>query len=148
MCTFFSSTNNFTHAQTLSRMNSLSGQMNIARVNIECFTGCKRIKQWHISFVLGYLRMVLWKISTAISIKHRILATFNIKKKSILTACMPLINYKKKSHRNTKIYLHKWPNNCSLKYLHIVIKWNNFQNINCENTYNFHLFSINTYKSN
>ena len=33
-----------------------------------------------ISFVLGYLRMILWKISTAISIKHRILATFNIKK--------------------------------------------------------------------
>ena len=25
-----------------------------------------------------------------ISIKHRILATFNLKKKSILTACMPL----------------------------------------------------------
>jgi hypothetical protein len=24
--------------------------------------------------------MILWKISTAISIKHRILATFNIKK--------------------------------------------------------------------
>ena len=34
-----------------------------------------------ISFVLGYLRMILWKISTAISIKHQILATFNIKKK-------------------------------------------------------------------
>jgi hypothetical protein len=32
-----------------------------------------------ISFVLGYLRMILWKISTAISIKHRILATFNMK---------------------------------------------------------------------
>jgi hypothetical protein len=32
------------------------------------------------SLVLGYLRMILWKISTAISIKHRILATFNIKK--------------------------------------------------------------------
>jgi hypothetical protein len=32
----------------------------------------------------------IMKISTAISIKHRILATFNIKKKSILTACMPL----------------------------------------------------------
>ena len=62
------------------RMSSLSGRMNIARVNIECFTGCKRIK-WRISFVLGYLRMIIWKISTAISIKHRILATFNIKKK-------------------------------------------------------------------
>ena len=87
-----SSANNFTHAQTLSRMSSLSGRMNIAQVNIECFTGCKKIKQRRISFVLGYLRMILWKISTAISIyiKHRILATFNIKKISILTACMPL----------------------------------------------------------
>ena len=46
--------------------------------------------QRRISFVLGYLRMILWKSSTAISIKHRILATFNIKKYSILTACMPL----------------------------------------------------------
>jgi hypothetical protein len=76
--TFSSSTNNFAHAQTLSRMSSLSGHMNIARVNIEFFTGCKKIKQQRISFVLGYLRMILWKISTAISIKHRILATFNI----------------------------------------------------------------------
>jgi hypothetical protein len=33
--------------------------------------------QRRISFVLGYLRMILWKISTAISIKHRILATLN-----------------------------------------------------------------------
>jgi hypothetical protein len=31
MCTFSSSTSNFTHAQTLSRMSSLSGRMNIAR---------------------------------------------------------------------------------------------------------------------
>ena len=51
-----------------------------ARVNIEFFTGRKKIKQRRISFVLGYLRMILWKISTAISIKHRILATFNIEK--------------------------------------------------------------------
>ena len=57
------------------------------------FTGYKKIKQRRISFVLSYLRMILWKISTAISIKHRILATFN-KKKSILTACMPLIKTK------------------------------------------------------
>ena len=75
-----SSTNNFAHAQTLSRMSS-SGHMNIARVNIGFFTGFKKIKQRCISFVLGYLRMMLWKISPAISIKHRILATFNIKKK-------------------------------------------------------------------
>jgi hypothetical protein len=46
-------------AQTLSRMSSLSGHMNIARVNIEFFTGCKKIKQQRISFVLGYLRMIL-----------------------------------------------------------------------------------------
>jgi hypothetical protein len=76
-----SSTNNFAHAQTLSRMSSLSCRMNIARVNIGFFTGFKKIKQQSISFVLGYLHMILWKISTAISIKHRILATFNIKKK-------------------------------------------------------------------
>ena len=57
--TFTSSTNNFAHAQTLSRMNSLSGYMNIAWVNIEFFTGCKKIKQRRISFVLGYLRMIL-----------------------------------------------------------------------------------------
>ena len=44
------------------------------------FTGYKKIKQRRISFVLGYLCMILWKISTAISIKHRILATFNNKK--------------------------------------------------------------------
>ena len=61
-----------------------------ARVNIEFFTERQKIKQQRVSFVLGYLRMLLWKISTAISIKHRILATFNIKKKSILTAYMPL----------------------------------------------------------
>ena len=74
-----SSTNNF--AQTLLRMSSVSGRMDIARVNIGFFTGFKKIKQPRISFVLGYLRMILWKSSTAISIKHRILATFNIKKK-------------------------------------------------------------------
>jgi hypothetical protein len=49
------------------------------------FTQCKKTKQRRISFVLGYLLMILWKISTAISIKHRILATSN-KTKSILTA--------------------------------------------------------------
>jgi hypothetical protein len=80
----FSSTNNFAYAQMLYRMSSLCRSyecMNIARVNIGVLTGWTKIKQWRISFVLGYLRMILWKISTAISIKHRILATFNIKKK-------------------------------------------------------------------
>ena len=72
-------------------MSSLSGRMNIAGVNIGFFTGFKKIKQRRISFVLGYLRMILYKISTAISIRHRILATFNIRNKTILTACMPLI---------------------------------------------------------
>ena len=74
-----SSTINFAHAQTLSRINSVRSY-EYARVNIEFFAGRKKIKQRRISFVLGYLRMILWKISTAISIKHRILATFNIKK--------------------------------------------------------------------
>ena len=60
----------------------------------ECFTGCKRIKQRRISFVLGYLRMISWKISTAISIKHRILATFNIKKNSILTGSLTFYGFR------------------------------------------------------
>jgi hypothetical protein len=91
----FSSTNNFAHAQTLYQMSSLCRSyecMNIARVNIGVLTGWKKIKLRRISFVLGYLRMIfLWKISTTISIKHRILTSFNKKKNSILTACMPLI---------------------------------------------------------
>jgi hypothetical protein len=33
--------------------------MNIMQVNIEWFTGCKRIKQRRIFFVPGYLRMIL-----------------------------------------------------------------------------------------
>ena len=72
--------NKFAHAQTLSRMSSPSGRMYIARQHWN-ITGYKRIKQRRMSFVLGYLRMILWKISTAISIKHRILATFNEKQK-------------------------------------------------------------------
>ena len=48
-----SSTNNFAHAQTLSRMSSLSDCMNIGRVNIEFFPGWKKIKQRRISFVLA-----------------------------------------------------------------------------------------------
>jgi hypothetical protein len=63
-------------------MSSLSGRMNIGWVNIEFFSGWKKIKQRCISFVLGYLRMILWKIQLQfISIKHRILATYNINKK-------------------------------------------------------------------
>jgi len=101
--TFSPSTNNFAHAQTLSQMSSLPGRMNIARVNIEFFTGCKKIKQRRKSFALGYLRMILVKLSTAISIKHRILAPY-----SILTACMPL--------RTCCILIY-----CSIKHLCFVI---------------------------
>jgi hypothetical protein len=56
----------FAHVQTISRMSSLSGRMNIGRVNIELSLGWKKIKQRRISFSLGYLRMILWKISTTI----------------------------------------------------------------------------------
>jgi hypothetical protein len=77
----------FLHQQTILHMCKRfpklvqSGRMNIGRVNIEFFPGWKKIKRWHNYFVLGYLRMILWKISTAISIKHRILAIFYINKK-------------------------------------------------------------------
>ena len=47
-------------------MSSLSGRMNMGRVNIEFFLGWKKIKQRRIAFVLGYLRMILRKISAAI----------------------------------------------------------------------------------
>ena len=62
-------------------LQGVNGHADIAWVNIGFFTGFKKIKQQHISFVLGYLRMILWKISPAINIKHLILATFNIKNK-------------------------------------------------------------------
>jgi hypothetical protein len=58
------------------RMSSLSDRMNFARVNIGFFTGFKKIKQRRISFVLGYLRMILWKISPEISIKHPLIVVF------------------------------------------------------------------------
>ena len=56
--------------------------MNIVWVNIEFFNGYKKIKKRRISFVLCYLRMIYWNFLTAISIKHRILATFNVNKKN------------------------------------------------------------------
>jgi hypothetical protein len=117
-----SSTNNFAHAQTLSRKSSLSGRMNIARVNIGFFTGFKTIKQRRISFVLGYLRMILWTNSTSISIKHRILATFNIKKKSILNACIPLINRQAIESEN-RTTIGQWSVDRRLKGA-IVLPWN------------------------
>jgi hypothetical protein len=55
LSTFSSSTNNFTHAQTLSRMSSLSGRMNIAQVNIEILLDTRKSN----IDVLGYLRMIL-----------------------------------------------------------------------------------------
>ena len=76
--------------------------MNIVRVNIECFTGCKRIKQWRISFVPGYLRMILWKISTAINIKHRILATFSMKERFNSDS---LYAFKRKQHCNCTYFV-------------------------------------------
>ena len=78
-CAFFINKQFHTCAK-LSRMSSLAGRVNIARVNIGFFTGFKKIKQRRISCVLCYLRMILRKMSTVISIKHRILTTFNIKK--------------------------------------------------------------------
>ena len=52
-----------------------------------------------------------------ISMKHRILATFNInKRKSILTACMPLTYYNiLQLHNSSAIYI------CMLIYKHIRI---------------------------
>jgi hypothetical protein len=40
--TFSSSTNNFGHAQALSRMGSLSGRMHIARVNIDTLLDARK----------------------------------------------------------------------------------------------------------
>ena len=89
MCFFFNKQFR-TGANALPNYRNEYECMNIARVNIGVLTGWKKIKQRCISFFLGYLRMILWKMSTSIRIKHRILATFDIKKNSILTACMPL----------------------------------------------------------
>jgi hypothetical protein len=44
LSTFSSSTNNFAHAQMLSQMSSLSGRMNIARVNIEILLDTRKSK--------------------------------------------------------------------------------------------------------
>ena len=127
----FSSTNNFAYAQTFSRMNTLSGRMNIARVNIEFFTGCKKIKQRRISFVLGYLRMILWKISTAISIKYRILATFNIKEKIY----------------SDSLYAFKWwHNSCMNQRLNHLCIWTILYNPLLQHSW--HIMHFNIYKPN
>ena len=82
------SANIFAHAQTYYRMRSLCRSSMVkwsyswiyeyyAGKHWILYGTYENLKQRHISFVPG---MILWKISTAISIKHRILATFNIKK--------------------------------------------------------------------
>jgi hypothetical protein len=70
------------------------------------FTGFMKIKQRRISFVLGYLPMILWTISTAINIKHRILATFDKKKKNQFwqPVCMPLIHVYGRFITDPKLY--------------------------------------------
>ena len=56
----------FFHQQTISYMQKRFPNEFTVRVNIEFFPGWKKIEQRRISFVLGYLRMILRKISTAI----------------------------------------------------------------------------------
>jgi hypothetical protein len=58
---------------------------------------------------------MIGKISTAISIKHRILATFSIKKKSILTACMPLNTNHHRRYKNTDKYYGEFPRNIIIR---------------------------------
>ena len=55
-----------TCANTFPNEFTVRSYMNIGRVNIEFFPGWEKIKHCCISFVLGYLRTILWKISTAI----------------------------------------------------------------------------------
>jgi hypothetical protein len=88
-------------------MSSLSGRMNIARVNIEFFTGCKKFKQRRVSFVLGYLGTTLFVDEEKVHMaqietwKNKNFDGFYTKttqkggfskpcKNSILIACMPL----------------------------------------------------------
>ena len=81
----------FLHQQTISHMHKRFPEWVHCQVvwilggsTLYPFSGWKKIKQRCISFVLGYryLRMILWKIQPQfISIKHRILATYNINKK-------------------------------------------------------------------
>jgi hypothetical protein len=74
-----SSTNNFADALTLSRMSSLSGRMNIARVWILYWIQENKKAAYFLRSKLFTYDII--KNSTAISIKHRILETFNIKTK-------------------------------------------------------------------
>jgi hypothetical protein len=89
---FSSSTNNLAHAQTLSRMSSLSGRMNIGRVNIEFFTGWKKIKRARL------LTHDIIKNSTAIYLYGFINQSLGLVLGNIfffiikITVCMPLKN--------------------------------------------------------
>ena len=78
----------------LSRMSSLSGRMNIGRVNIDFFPGRRKFKQQRISFVLGYLRMILGNISTAIYLYGFLNQSLGLILGNIffieIMACMPL----------------------------------------------------------
>ena len=79
----FPSANNFAYAQTLYRIGSLCRSRNIWILygsTLSSLMDTRKSKKRRISFVLGYLRMIYWNISTAISIKQRILVTFYIKK--------------------------------------------------------------------
>jgi hypothetical protein len=67
----------------------------IGRVNIEFFPGWKKIKQRRISFVLSYLRMILWKISTAIYLYGFLNQCLGLKLRFYfikITACLLLSN--------------------------------------------------------
>ena len=67
----------------------------IGRVNIEFFSGWKKIKQRSISFVLGYLRVILWQISTAIYLYGFLNQCLGLILENIffikITACVPLM---------------------------------------------------------
>jgi len=87
--TFSSSTNNFAHAQTLSRIGSLSGRMNIGRVNIEFFLGWKKMKQRSRLFTNDIM-----KISTSIYLYGFLNQSLGLILGNIffskITACIPL----------------------------------------------------------
>ena len=67
----------------------------IGRVIIEFFPGWKKIKQQRISFILGYLRIILWKISTAIHLYGFLNQSLGLILGNIflikITACVPLM---------------------------------------------------------
>ena len=104
--TFSSSTNNFAHVQTLSRMSSLSGHMNIAWVNIEFFTGCKN--QTATYFLHSSLFTYIIKNFNCNQYKTSNIDNYQyIKKNDILTAfnrsCLSYVTRIKEKTKNWKI---------------------------------------------